>query len=128
MPPTGEFIEKRGLNEELATTYALGYAPGNNAVSEYLSSIKDEKDREFALRTARELGLIREDKYKKGSHYDTFRDRIIFPIWDQFGHVIGFTSRATREDQKAKYMNSIDSFLFNKKKSLVWPTPCKILY
>lgn len=116
--PYDEFIKKRGLNEEIAALYSLGFSPAKNSICDYLSSIPNEKERTFALSIAEELGLIKRDRHNQESHYDTFRDRIIFPIWDQFGQVIGFTSRAIREDQKAKYMNSIDSFVFNKRNIL----------
>lgn len=116
--PYDEFIKKRGLNEEIATIYSLGFAQSKNSLCDYLKSIPDEKERAFALSTAFELGLIKEDRYNKEAHYDTFRDRIIFPIWDQFGQVIGFTSRSIRDDQKPKYLNSADSFIFNKKNIL----------
>lgn len=109
-----DFIKNRGLNEEIATTYSLGYAPNKNSITDYLNTIPNEKERSFALSIALEIGLIRKDKNNSEAHYDTFRDRVIFPIWDQFGQVIGFTSRATRDDQKPKYMNSIDSFVFHK--------------
>lgn len=109
------FKEARGISGDIAKAYHLGFAPGTNAVTRYLSSIPDQKERDFALKIAREIGLIREDKYKgPGNHYDTFRERIVFPIWDHFGHVNGYTTRATKESQKAKYMNSIDSFAFHK--------------
>jgi DNA primase len=117
-PPYDEFIKKRGLNEEIATTYSLGFAQSKNSLYEYLKSIPNEKDRAFAISIAEELGLIKRDRNNSEAHYDTFRDRIIFPIWDQFGQVIGFTSRAIRDDQKAKYMNSVDSFIFNKRNIL----------
>lgn len=117
-PAYDEFIKKRGLNEEIATTYTLGFAQSKNSLYDYLKSIPNEKERAFALSIAEELGLIKRDKHNSEAHYDTFRDRIIFPIWDQFGQVIGFTSRAIRDDQKAKYMNSVDSFLFNKRNLL----------
>ena len=113
-----EFVKNRGLSEETAATYSLGYAPHKNSLLEYLSSINDEKERNFALDIALELGLIKKDKDNPKNHYDTFRDRIIFPIWDHFGLVMGFTSRATREDQKAKYMNSPESFMFKKQNIL----------
>jgi DNA primase len=116
--PYDDFIKKRGLNEEIATTYNLGFAPAKNSLCDYLGSIPNEKEREFALSIALELGLIKTDRHNSEVHYDTFRDRIIFPIWDQFGQVIGFTSRAIRDDQKAKYMNSVDSFIFNKRNIL----------
>jgi len=116
--PYTSFIKNRGLNEDIASTYSLGYAQNKNTISDYLNSIPNEKDRSFALMVALDLGLIRKDKQDPNAHYDTFRERIIFPIWDQIGQVIGFTSRATRDDQKAKYMNSIDSFIFNKRNIL----------
>lgn len=116
--PYDDFIKKRGLNEEIATTYNLGFAQAKNSLCDYLGSIPNDKDRSFALSIAEELGLIKRDRHNSEAHYDTFRDRIIFPIWDQFGQVIGFTSRAIRDDQKAKYMNSVDSFVFNKRNIL----------
>ena len=117
-PAYDDFIKKRGLNEEIATTYSLGFAQAKNSLCDYLGSIPNEKDRAFALSVAEELGLIKRDRSNSEVHYDTFRDRIIFPIWDQSGLVIGFTSRAIRDDQKAKYMNSVDSFVFNKRNIL----------
>lgn len=116
--PYDNFIKNRGLDEEIANSYSLGFAPNKNSLLEYLSSIGDEKERNFALDIALELGLIKKDKDNAKNHYDTFRDRIIFPIWDQFGQVAGFTSRAVRDDQKAKYMNSPESFMFKKQNIL----------
>ncbi|RPJ77786.1 MAG: DNA primase [Alphaproteobacteria bacterium] len=116
--PYDDFIKKRGLNEEIATTYNLGFAQAKNSLCDYLGSIPNESERSFALSIALELGLIKRDQHNSEAHYDTFRDRIIFPIWDQFGQVTGFTSRAIRDDQKAKYMNSVDSFVFNKRNIL----------
>ena len=112
--PYSSFIKNRGLNDEIATSYSLGFAPNKNSITDYLKSIPDPKERDFALSVALDIGLIRKDRNNPDTQYDTFRDRIIFPIWDQFGQVVGFTSRAIREDQKAKYMNSVESFVFNK--------------
>ncbi len=113
-----EFIKKRGLDEEIASVYSLGFAPAKNSLCDYLGSIPNEKERLEALALALELGLIKPDKNNPKSHYDTFRDRIIFPIWDQLGQVIGFTSRSIRENQIPKYLNSSDSFVFNKRNLL----------
>lgn len=119
--PFRDFITNRGLNKKVAETFKLGFAPNNSSVTDYLSSIKDEKDKKFALDTAVEIGLIRVSDPSKApagaknrSHYDTFRDRIIFPIWDHYGHVVGFQSRAIHDYQKAKYMHSKESFVFKK--------------
>ncbi|MCO4795079.1 MAG: DNA primase [Bacteriovoracaceae bacterium] len=119
--PFNEFIKNRGLNEKVAEVFKLGFAPNTSSVTDYLNSIKNEKDRNFALSVAVEIGLIRISDPEKApagskskSHYDTFRDRIIFPIWDHYGHVVGFQSRAIHDYQKAKYMHSKESFVFKK--------------
>lgn len=109
-----QFLTQRKLSPELAKEYQLGYAPEGAFLTDYLMSIPREEERGKAMAMASELGLIKPSKFGDKSHYDTFRARIIFPIWDQFGQVIGYTSRATKDGQKPKYMNSIDSFLFNK--------------
>ncbi len=122
--PFEDFLKKRALPHTIFQTYQLGFAPKHNAITEYLSSIPSEKEKKMAISVATEIGLIRENSQEnireKGfkSHYDTFRERIMFPIWDHFGQVIGYTSRATSEYQKAKYMNSKDSFIFNKRNIL----------
>tara|TARA_Y100000590_G_scaffold470726_1_gene668636 strand:+ start:99236 stop:101137 length:1902 start_codon:yes stop_codon:yes gene_type:complete len=113
-----EFLEKRKLTEDIANTYQLGFAPKTGVIVDYLHrNIPNEKDKAFALKIAEEIGIIKPSTYDRQdgkAHYDTFRERIIFPIWDQFGHCIGFTSRSIRDDQKPKYLNSIDSVVFNK--------------
>ena len=108
------FIKKRGLDEDVAMSFSLGFAPNKNSISDYLKTIPNPVERDFAISVALDITLIRKDNHNPDAHYDTFRDRIIFPIWDQFGQVVGFTSRSIRDDQKAKYMNSVESFVFNK--------------
>lgn len=107
------FLKKRNLNQESVDNFGLGYAPAKNAFTSYLSSIKDEKDKNYAIKIAKEIGIIR-DSYKGPGQYDFFRDRVIFPIWDHSGNVRGFSSRAVLEDQKPKYLNSGESFIFDK--------------
>ncbi len=111
------FLKDRGLNQELAKKYELGFATKNNTIIQYLMTIKDPESRKKAIQMAEELGLIKKSKSSK-DYYDTFRERIIFPIWDSYGRPIGMTSRSIRENQNPKYMNSKDSFLFNKKSLL----------
>ncbi len=113
-PHFNDFIIKRAILDESATTYSLGYAPSKNALTEYLKTIPDEKERKFARDIALEIGIIKKDRNNPEETYDTFRDRIMFPIWDSLGVVIGFTSRAVRDGQIPKYLNSTDSLLFNK--------------
>lgn len=112
------FLKNRVLSDETAANFSLGFAPKSGVIIDYLHrNIGDEKERAFALKVAEEIGIIKASTYDRQdgrSHYDTFRERIVFPIWDQFGACIGFTTRAIRDDQKPKYMNSIDSIVFNK--------------
>lgn len=114
-PPFNEFMLKRKLSEETATTYSLGFATNRNTLSEFLKTKVEEKDRKFAREVALEIGIIKKDKNNAEETYDTFRDRIMFPIWDFNGSVIGFTSRSTRDGQNPKYLNSGDSVVFNKR-------------
>lgn len=108
-----DFLAQRKLTEESVENFEISYAPGNNALVSYLSSIPNEKERDFALRTAKEIGLIRDNKHGSG-HYDFYRDRVMFPIWDHADKVRGFSSRAVLPNQKPKYLNSGESFIFDK--------------
>ncbi|MBC7428286.1 MAG: DNA primase, partial [Bacteriovorax sp.] len=108
------FVKKRGLDEDITKSFSLGFAPNKNSISEYLKSIPDPTEREFAINVALDIVLIRKDKNNPETHYDTFRDRIVFPLWDHYGQVVGFQTRAVRDDQAAKYLNSMDSFIFSK--------------
>ncbi len=113
-----EFLDKRRLSDETAKTFGLGYAPGNNVITNYLTSIKNESERAKALSLAEEIHLIRKSTREEQSHFDTFRDRVMFPIWDQYGHVVGFGGRQVFDYQKGKYINSQESFVFRKKQIL----------
>ena len=108
------FLRERGLSEETAEACEMGFAPSHNIFCKYLQSIVNEKEREQALKLAVELGIIRSSPYRTGEYYDTFKNRIVFPLWNHSGKVVGFTGRATLPEQKGKYINSSDSFLFSK--------------
>ncbi|HXH74029.1 MAG TPA: DNA primase [Bacteriovoracaceae bacterium] len=110
--PFTDFLESRKLNETSVTNFQIGFSPANNALLNYLQTIPSS-EREFALNTAHEIGMI---KYNadRDSHYDFYRDRIMFPIHDHSGIVKGYSSRSIRDDQNPKYLNSGESFIFNK--------------
>ncbi len=117
-PVFQDFLQARALHPEIAEQFQLGFAPHNSALTHYLESIPHEADRASALQMALKIGLILEDKNHKNRYYDKFRDRIMFPIWDHFGHIQGFTARAIRDEQQPKYLNSNESFVFSKKSLL----------
>lgn len=107
-----DFQKARGLNDESIDNFQIGYAPGKNAVTNYLSSLKGPQ-KELAIEVATKIGIIRVNQRGQG-HYDFFRDRVTFPIWDHAGKVRGYSSRAVLPDQKPKYLNSGESFIFDK--------------
>lgn len=109
------FLQSRGLTSQTAQEFGLGYTPGRKSFYRYLQSIPQKNEQNFALQEATELGLIRNGDY---GYYDYFNNRITFPIWDHFGAVVGFGSRVLNSDQQPKYLNSKESYLFNKRNLL----------
>ncbi len=118
LPEFETFIRERNLKPETVEKFAIGLAPKNSALFSYLLTIPNEKERQNAIDIAQQIGIIRanrkQDHPQAQTHYDTFRERIMFPMWDQFDQIVGYSSRAIYDYQKAKYMNSQDSFQFNK--------------
>lgn len=112
--PYTEFLKNRELDEDTVNTFSIGYAPGTNVLTNYLKSLPP-KDRDFAIKVALEIGIIRKSQKDGQDYYDTFRDRVTFPIWDHSGKIVGFGSRAVFDYQKGKYINSQESFIFNKR-------------
>ncbi|MBW1990362.1 MAG: DNA primase, partial [Deltaproteobacteria bacterium] len=107
-----EYLEKRGLAGETVREFGLGYAPaGWNNLLDHL------RRRGVKPETAVRAGLaVRSDK---GTFYDRFRDRVMFPISDSMGRVAGFGGRTLSPDQKeAKYLNSAQTPVYDKKRTL----------
>lgn len=97
---------KRGLEDETIYEWELGYAPDT------WDFIKDPLIQSGYFNEGIELGLI---KRKGERNYDAFRNRIIFPIRDHTGQLVGFGGRDLSGEKEApKYLNSKDSKLFNK--------------
>lgn len=104
--------QERNLTEETIQQFQLGYAPaGWETLYRYLVEIK-----KYSLTLAKEAGLIKERKSGRG-YYDQFRDRLMIPIRDTKGRIIAFGSR-TLADEKPKYLNSPETTLFDKSKTL----------
>lgn len=112
-PHFQDFLKNRNLTPETAEKFLIGLAPKNSALVAYLNTIP-ENDRKFAIQTAKTIGLIRDNSKNNSEYYDTFRERIMFPIWNQFDQIVGFSSRTLFDYQHAKYMNSQESLVFNK--------------
>ena len=112
--PFSLFLKKRGLSSQTAETFSLGFAPAQDYIGQYLTKISDQTKRKIAVDLALETGLIWRDRF--GGIRDTFRERIIFPIRDMEGAVVGFGGRLLGDGKQVKYLNSRESFIFNKKK------------
>jgi DNA primase len=107
-----EYLKKRGLNGEIAKKFRVGYAPeGWNCLQNFL------KTRNFSDALIEKAGLI--IKGNKG-YYDRFRDRIMFPLTDSSGRVVGFSGRAfgSNDENTAKYINTPLTVLYDKSKIL----------
>ncbi len=105
------YLEARGIGPETVETFLLGYAPDRwDALLGYL------RERGYALAEIVRAGLAVERE--GGGVYDRFRHRLIFPIRDLQGHVIGFGGRALDEAQVPKYLNSPQTVLFDKGSAL----------
>ena len=102
-----EYLNKRGLTVQFIKENSIGYSP--NSWDKLLNHFTDKG---YTVEDLLNVGLIK--KGDKG-YYDTFRNRIMFPITNIGGKTIAFGGR-TMEDRKdiAKYLNSSDTILFNK--------------
>lgn len=104
-PRAIEYLKNRGLSGQIAARFQIGYAPQG---WQNLQSVFPHYDDEV-LQTA---GLVVENE--QGRRYDRFRDRIMFPIHDQKGQVIGFGGRVIDPEDTPKYYNSPETPLFQK--------------
>jgi DNA primase len=105
------YLEGRGLKGETIARFRLGYAPASRSALK--EALLKEGHAEAALV---ECGLLRKPE-DGGATYDYFRDRIMFPIADARGRVIGFGARAMG-DAQPKYLNSPETPLFRKGRTL----------
>jgi DNA primase len=102
----------RRLSEETIQQFQLGYAPsGWEILHKYLVEQKG-----YSVKLVEEAGLIVPRK-SGGGYYDRFRDRLMIPIHDTQGRVIAFGGR-TLSDEQPKYLNSPETDLFDKSKTL----------
>ena len=107
-----EYLEKRGLKEEIIEKFRLGYAPPAGGLLRYLTETT-----KAAPATLEEAGLVK--KYQdSNSYFDFFRNRLMIPICDEQGRVIAFGGRAMGADDKVKYLNSQDTPIYQKSRHL----------
>jgi len=105
-----KYVEDRGINKETADRFGLGWAP-----AEWDNLVKAAQKESVNFDHLVKLGLLIQKE--QGGNYDRFRERLIFPVIDAMGRVIGFGGR-TLGDDPAKYLNSPESVLFDKSRAL----------
>lgn len=104
-----DYLRHRGFDDELIKMFGIGYAPDKSILHE---RFQKEGYTEVAQVKS---GLVLENE----RHYDRFRDRVMFPLYDEFGKVVGFSGRVYKaQDKNSKYMNSPESDIFIKGKTL----------
>ncbi|MDP4002559.1 DNA primase [Methylobacterium sp. NEAU K] len=106
------YLERRGLKDETQRAFRLGYAPNDRyALRDHLAG--QGVDKALML----ELGLLAGGE-DVSVPYDYFRDRVMFPITDTRGRVVAFGGRALSKEVRAKYLNSPETPLFHKGRTL----------
>ncbi len=112
-----EYLVERGIGEEQSELFQLGYAPAQwRALADFLEA------RGADLAVAEQVGLLIKQP-KKSGYYDRFRDRLMCPIFQTTGEVVGFSGRLLTtgpeaEKAGAKYINSPESTIYKKSKLL----------
>jgi DNA primase len=104
-----EYLAGRGLAQETLKTYRVGYAP-----SAWDRLLLVARQAGFSEDELLATGLAQRSKQQRGSIYDRFRERIMFPLADARGRVVGFGARAMRENQPPKYLNTSEGEVFHK--------------
>lgn len=110
-----DYILKRGLSEKTIKHFRIGFA-----TDEWRALRSRLKSKGFKDEDVESVGLIKKsEKKSEDPYYDTFRNRIIFPIADSSGRIVAFTGRTLDEEKNPpKYLNSPETVLFSKSKIL----------
>jgi len=104
------YLEARGLTPEIQERFGIGYAPRRSD-----GLLQELRDR-YSLDQLRLSGLIQRNE-RDSRHFDRFRGRVMFPIWNEAGKIVGFGGRALGEEQP-KYLNSPETSLYGKSRTL----------
>jgi len=110
-PKVHDYLRSREVTGEIAKSFSLGFAPPgwDNLVNHFA-------EKPTVLAALLGAGLI--IKKEQGGYYDRFRDRLLFPIHDRRGRVVGFGGRVMDNTQEPKYLNSPETAIFSKGQEL----------
>lgn len=111
--PVLQYLEKRGIDEKLAKEFELGVSP-DSFDQTYQFLLK----KGFSRGEIVQGGLAKSKDVGSERIYDHFRGRLMFPIWDDQGRVVGFGGRALKAEVEPKYLNSPETPIYDKSKLL----------
>ena len=109
--PALEYLRERGFSDKLIAEFGIGYAP---PMREALKTFLDKRQYDLPLMVSG--GLLQANE-ERGGYFDRFRDRVMFPLRNDRGQIIGFAGRALG-DAMPKYLNTPESILFHKSRLL----------
>ena len=109
--PAQDYVNRRGISPAMVKNFGLGFAPDT-----WDTLIKAMLEKGFTRKELLEAGLAKQSQKGKGI-YDAFRNRLMFPVIDVRGNVIGFSGRILG-DGEPKYLNSPETLVFNKSRNL----------
>jgi len=109
--PARSYLARRGVSPETIEQFGLGYSERSGRALLRLFEGKD-----FSAAQVEESGLI--GKRQDGGLYDRFRNRLMFPIHDEMGRIIGFGGRALAAEDEPKYLNSPETAIYKKSRVL----------
>ncbi|MBV9000359.1 MAG: DNA primase, partial [Solirubrobacterales bacterium] len=111
--PARDYLQSRGLGEEILREFRVGYAP-----SAWDRMLTASRRAGFSDQDLLTVGLAQRSRTYQGRIYDRFRERIMFPSTDARGNILGFGARAMRENQQPKYLNTAEGEIYQKRSVL----------
>ncbi len=110
-----KYAESRGISEKMIKEYGIGFAPDSwSSLKDYLLKIKAPMDAAIRLGVLKTKSSESAPRKDASNIYDAFRNRLMFPIRDNLGEVVGFGGRTLSDDKVMKYYNSSESPVYNK--------------
>ena len=120
--PQGErarlYLRQRGIKPSTVAAFKIGFSPLDPS-----ATVKFLQKKGFSLQEMLQSGIVVSSHYRQGQFLDRFRGRLVFPLHDHRGNIIGFSGRIIpglfrNEDNLAKYINSPETFLYHKGSNL----------
>lgn len=105
------YLRERGVDEETARRFRIGFAPDR-----WDYAVAALREARIPAEIGEKAGLV--SRRERGGHYDRLRGRVLFPIEDVRGRVLGFGGRAIAAEQEPKYLNTPESPVFRKREAL----------